>query len=268
MKKHDEHDFMLDRPSSAYVGCCDYQEAYQGKGDIFFGSLRGEFKKYRNDVVKNGEQSVFYGKVLCPERVGRSDGEVEWKYYKNKAFWAGGIDQRRTFVLVSDIKFYMKNGRVDPNKGTCKELLWLFDNGYSFSPASDNVKTIARPDPRKRNFIIRDYSLSNISEYKNAKEKLEKLIVDVVQKRKQNLSRMDHNQLVKRENFSGFSNIIKGKENRQPANLYTIPARRKQGESTVRNTSSTFGSSSRLFSSSNTGVKRKPNVLFPRQPQF
>jgi len=145
----------MPNPTSFYKNMEDYKEAVEGKrrahGPVFFGSLR-TLVHYRDDIKQNNGQSKFYGRVLYPESPHRSD-ENGWSYDKNKAFWAGIIDTQQSLILVTDIKFYNRL------TGTVDELLWLEDNGYTFTPHPRNPNmTLATPPPAPReNAYIMDY---------------------------------------------------------------------------------------------------------------
>lgn len=113
----------------------DYTEAFNNafKGEVYFGSIRhtNTLRDYRSDVLTNGIHSVYYAKILCPER--RTVDGASWSYYKNKAFLAGIIDSQRSVKLLTDIDVYKRVGT-----GTIDEMLWLLDNGYTASPDTVN----------------------------------------------------------------------------------------------------------------------------------
>ncbi len=120
----------------------DFQLAKKSKGPIYFGSLTElRLKGKIDDVHAKGDRSIWFGQVLAtgPNALWREFDGNRWTLDKNKAFWAGAIKERRRFMLLTDIRFYQKrDGSIDIGKGTCKELLWLLDCGYSFSPDRDD----------------------------------------------------------------------------------------------------------------------------------
>jgi hypothetical protein len=80
----------------------------------------------------------------------------DWSFEWNMAFWLGGIEANKTFILCTDITEVLSRARkyrtFHPPSigGTVAELLWLFDNGYTFSPCLHNIAlTIATP-PEQR----------------------------------------------------------------------------------------------------------------------
>lgn len=115
----------------------DYQIAQDGDNTrfVYFGSLnsRGALPWFVQDVQQNGIDSPFYGCVLCTlsGAIDRSQDGNDWQPYKNKAFWAGAMDAHRHFYLITDIAWYYNKGNPDPFLGTCREILWLLDNGYA-----------------------------------------------------------------------------------------------------------------------------------------
>lgn len=144
----EQHNFFSSSVISSHLltPLIDYQIAYDMDPSffIYFGSQNpnGYFSKLVDDVVQNGEQSPFFGTVLCPlsGAINRDADGGKWEYYKNQAFWAGGIDAHRAFYLLTDIAWYYKKGKPDPHSGTCQEILWLLDNGYTAFPDPKNPK--------------------------------------------------------------------------------------------------------------------------------
>lgn len=78
--------------------------------------------------------SEFVGCVLSTDREDRvvrdqaAGLKPGWNYLKNKEFFAGIIDARRSVTLVTDIEVY----HVGHFPYVVDELLWLADNGYQF----------------------------------------------------------------------------------------------------------------------------------------
>lgn len=141
-----------------------YKEALNGKANepIYIGHLK-DVGYYRDDVLKKNHDSVYLGRIFCPER--DKDG---YTYEKNKNWMLGGIHAKRPFLLVSSLDHYLqgigsKMNRVKSLKSkygynarkqdvvngepksdqeiknigvTYDELRWLRDFGYRFE--SDN----------------------------------------------------------------------------------------------------------------------------------
>lgn len=110
---------------------------------------------YYKDLEKSEKNSRYYGRVFYPERRDDGDGKEIWTYKKNRAFWAGAIDAKKEFVLVTPIEHY-QDGFIS---GTVSEILWLHDNGYSFGPVKNNpFKTgIIPPERAKTNSFVKNY---------------------------------------------------------------------------------------------------------------
>ena len=121
-----------------FTGKLCYKEANETTGYVYMGRA-DHLAPYHSDVLKFRDRSKFYGCVLCPEMY---DGE-EWTYEHNKAFIAGAIEARRSFIIVSDLDTASAPLR---NGYTADELFWLKDNGYTFKPnPSNSLQTLAEP---------------------------------------------------------------------------------------------------------------------------
>ena len=115
----------------------DYKIAYDchKSSPVYFGSQnpKGLFPHFVNDVLNKGVRSQYFGQVLCTGSgaINRSEDGGHWCQYKNAAFWAGAIDKKRPFILLTDISWYYNKNNPNITKGTCNEILWLLDNGYT-----------------------------------------------------------------------------------------------------------------------------------------
>lgn len=163
----------------------DYKIAQDGDKSlpIFFGSQnpQGPFPYLVEDVKANGTASRYYNSVLCPLNgaIDRSGDGGIWEPYKNKAFWAGGIDANRHFILVTNIAWYYNKGKPNPMSGTCREMLWLLTNGYTARPVPSNpIFTIFSPSPTPAIF-----SIISTGDQKEEVNKLQNLICDILQQR-------------------------------------------------------------------------------------
>lgn len=116
--------------SSHDVLSFDYNEAYNGNGPAYIGSLRcgGPISRMIQTMNDTG---LRLGKVFNAERPGRSD-DCKWTYEKNLNFMAGVIAARRPVILTSHPSAY---NRPEKRIGvTHHEILWLTENGYTASP--------------------------------------------------------------------------------------------------------------------------------------
>lgn len=145
---------------SELVKLPDYQDALSKPDKVaYFGTINKLFDvKYlettiyskREDIFKNKEESIYYGKILAPEmREGK-----DYSYEANQAFWAGLIEKQRPLLLLSPITNHGRPGT------TSDEMLWLHDNGYQFySDLSDSDKTwVLPPEKKEDEIIIHDYN--------------------------------------------------------------------------------------------------------------
>ncbi|MCS5711521.1 hypothetical protein [Candidatus Berkiella aquae] len=94
------------------------------------------------------ERPEFYGKVLNPE--GRNDN---WTYEKNQAFMLGAIEAKKTFILITPRSEYDHSYVTT----TIDELLWLKDNGYTFSKGKEDTLICTPSSAEATNPIIRNY---------------------------------------------------------------------------------------------------------------
>ncbi len=166
----------------------DYQEALTGgnptlsarqvkQRPIFFGLRPG----IPNSIPANRRGT---GNYLNPQ--GRGE---QWTYEKNQAFWAGGIDAGRSFVLITPLE----NSAIGTirNRYTGDEMLWLLDNGYRFEflPRTNGTRNpdaivAIPPQNRSTQAVIRDYRPNIGVETRNARmQKLEPLLADLTQRR-------------------------------------------------------------------------------------
>ncbi|MBX3709102.1 MAG: hypothetical protein KIT56_00690 [Gammaproteobacteria bacterium] len=163
-------------PTSIFSDWPDYQEgAMRDKGTVYFGSLY-HLGTYHDDIKIKGEASVYIGRVLWPQRVAR--GYTIWSYEINMAFWAGIIDQKRSLLLLTDIKQYpKKNGE---KSGTISELLWLQDNEYTFAPNPNDPMTTYCYPPKDASTpsVIIDYRFVNSNDSLNRVRKLRDEVLD------------------------------------------------------------------------------------------
>lgn len=135
----------------------DYQEAVNNKalGPIYIGSLQGVIGQMRKDIDAKEDKSEHFGKMFCPERPNRPVEEQNWSYEKNMAFMAGAIDAGRSAILTTKIENYCKS---DKEIGiTPHEILWLADNGYTFSPNPGNPEETIAKLTEKPQFKIKPY---------------------------------------------------------------------------------------------------------------
>jgi len=138
----------MPRSTSEFKGLPDYQEAFQNadKEYVFIGHP-DDLEEYKQDIYYNQEASQYFGCALLPER-----RQEEWNYEKNKAFFAGAIDAKRSMLLISNIEHFKVGGT------TVDELFWLQDNGYEFRLLQENpLQTLAIPTNVSDNPQIRDY---------------------------------------------------------------------------------------------------------------
>jgi hypothetical protein len=94
------------------------------------------------------------GRIMHPEDA----GEV-WALDKNMAFWTGGIEAGKKFLLVSPIQEIKEkaefavnapNGVVKKLSVVLSELMWLEDNGYVFTAHEVNKKFLWAIPPSER----------------------------------------------------------------------------------------------------------------------
>lgn len=94
------------------------------------------------DFYITSQNDMGKGYVFYPERDDSNDQKYHYSQKDNENFIRGVITVRRTVVLVTDIKAYGKHQMT----GTIKEILWLKDNGYTFTvDPNDSKKTLAIP---------------------------------------------------------------------------------------------------------------------------
>ncbi|MCS5711530.1 hypothetical protein [Candidatus Berkiella aquae] len=132
----------------------DYQEGLMKTEDMtaYIGTLK---KNAGSKKHLTEEQTIaFYvrkpasvGRVLDPERRGDT-----WSYEKNKAFMLGAIEAGKTFILVTPKGIYDKSYITQ----TVDELLWLKDNGYTFTERDDG-SMICKPPAQTQDPIMRNY---------------------------------------------------------------------------------------------------------------
>jgi hypothetical protein len=86
---------------------------------------------------------------------------MPWDLDWNMAFWLGGIEANKTFLLLTDITDVLKRARRhvhnphDGIGGTVAEILWLHDNGYTFAPCSTySTWTVAIPPQIPRTVFV------------------------------------------------------------------------------------------------------------------
>jgi len=154
-----------------------YCEAFEnaGKGSVFFGNFNyserednserfrkpSELEKStlsvkmcQEDIDHYGKKSKYFGRVFYPEIKNPVTGQ-RGKYtpQKNRAYWAGAINAGRTFVLRTSIWRYSRLS------GTVIEILWLKDNGYTFSfdPNNPTMMICTPPQNKNHDAIIRSY---------------------------------------------------------------------------------------------------------------
>lgn len=163
----------------------DYQIAQDADTSlpIFFGSQnpQGVFPYLVEDVRSKGVSSQYYNSVLCPLHgaIDRSGDGGIWEPYKNMAFWAGGMDANRSFILITNIAWYYNKGAPNPMSGTCREILWLMANGYTARPDPSNpVHTIFFPSPNPSIF-----SIISKGDQEEEMGKLKGLIQNILQQR-------------------------------------------------------------------------------------
>ncbi|MCS5711528.1 hypothetical protein [Candidatus Berkiella aquae] len=140
----------------------DYQEGLMKTDDsiAYIGSLGSDILKPEQTVepyrAANARANNI-GKVLNPEaRYDSSTGKNEiWTYQKNQAFMLGAIEARKTFILVTPKNHYKNNPGVT---GTIDELLWLKDNGYTFTEQDDGTTRCVPPTSPRSEFSIRNYN--------------------------------------------------------------------------------------------------------------
>lgn len=86
---------------------------------------------------------------VAGRKINRNNIREEWSYEKNMAFWAGVVEKGRPLVLCSPYHHYSEASNT-----TIHEMLWLYDNGYTFEPMMtgaphldymDQIKIIAVP---------------------------------------------------------------------------------------------------------------------------
>lgn len=109
---------------------------------------------YQQDLCKYGQDSKYYGSIYYPCRADREYALND--PVSNQAFWAGAMQVKKTFLLVTPIEHF------NYKTGTVFELLWLEDNGYKFSLYNHNNRNyimISPPDRSEKNpeIVINDY---------------------------------------------------------------------------------------------------------------
>ncbi len=86
---------------------------------------------------------------IAGRKINCNNIKEEWSYEKNMAFWAGVVEKGRPLVLCSPYHNYSEASNT-----TIHEMLWLYDNGYTFEPMMtgvprldymDQIKIIAVP---------------------------------------------------------------------------------------------------------------------------
>lgn len=159
------------RDKTAYIGSSSIKGKLRGKyekqgQEILRREVSRTLEPYKNDIISKGENSVYIGCVLYPERTG-----VVWSIEENQGFIAAIIDSHRSVELVTDIEYFKYCGT------TVYEMLWLLDNQYTFCPHQDGVRTIASPpallkSPEER--FIYDYQVDFES---GVQEKINKIML-------------------------------------------------------------------------------------------
>lgn len=144
----------------------DYKAAHDAAGYVYIGRVDDLVKEVADVSLKKGN-SEYYGCVFCPDlhcglpsKEERTKADEREAYEYNKAFFAGAIDARRSFVFVSELT--EETGEIRPAimaGYTGDELSWLKDNGYTFSPFPRNSsQTLATPPTNRQGIAyIRDY---------------------------------------------------------------------------------------------------------------
>lgn len=132
----------------------DYQEGLTKTDDMiaYIGTLKKD--EGRKKHLTEEQTIAFYvrkegsvGRVLDPERRGDT-----WSYEKNKAFMLGAIEAGKTFILVTPKSIYDKPFVTQ----TVDELLWLKDNGYTFTERNDG-SMICNPPAQTQAPMMRNY---------------------------------------------------------------------------------------------------------------
>lgn len=181
--------YFRDTVSSSHqmVRLVDYRVAQDGdiSKRIYFGSQNPKcpFPHMVEDVRQKGTDSDYYNSVLCPLTglINREGDNGKWEFYKNMAFWAGGMDAGRTFVLVTNIAWYYNKGKPDPDSGACREILWLLFNGYTAEVDSTNIEyTIFLPSSTSTRGI---FSIFKDGDPKKETAILERLIRRILSER-------------------------------------------------------------------------------------
>jgi len=110
----------------------DYKIAYEAPEYLFIGQSK-DIQSYYLD---------YPGRILHPE----ARGDV-WTLEKNMAFMAGAIEAHKNFLIVTPLsriasharKQLKQQMRIRNKLGyTSAEVLWLYDNGYTFVKDSKN----------------------------------------------------------------------------------------------------------------------------------